>query len=103
MNKPRFSTVSLMLTAIGGAVLLSGVPASALPENRAANAQYENSLSAINGPELKAIAALEQQYFHRSFDVDMPNKRMKRLELFLTGDSNIGGIPERLAALKDYI
>jgi hypothetical protein len=104
MNNSRFSIVYLTLAAIGGCfTLLFGMPVSALPENGAASAQYPKSISAINSPELKAIAALEQQYFHRTFDVDMPNKRMKRLELFLTGDSNSGSIPERLAELKDYI
>lgn len=92
--------VSLALFAgvfAGGPAEAGSPKVAAQPNIRAqANTPFDD-------PNLAAVAALEQNYFKRTFEADSLNKRLKRLELFLTGESNVGSNPERLAQLKQLI
>jgi hypothetical protein len=54
-------------------------------------------------PDSKALSAMEQNYFQRTYDVDPPDKRLRRLELFLTGESQEGPVSDRIAMLKNAI
>ena len=50
--------------------------------------------------DLKTLTDLEYKYYHRTFEADLAEKRLSRLELFLTGTHRQGPLSERIASLK---
>lgn len=55
----------------------------------------------LKDDELKTLAQLEKNYFQRTFDDDLPEKRVKRLELFLNGYGLEGPLSQRILVLKN--
>lgn len=55
----------------------------------------------LKDDELKTVAQLEKTYFQRTFDDDTPEKRVKRLELFLNGYGLEGALSQRIIVLKN--
>lgn len=94
--------------AIVPAVLLSCVPVcgaapakSGVP-SRTDAINAENLAAGLKDNDLKALVALETTYFQRTFEGDPPEKRVKRIELFLKGYGQTGTLAQRIADLKDY-
>jgi hypothetical protein len=54
-------------------------------------------------PDSKALSAMEQTYFQRTYPADPPDNRLRRLELFLTNESQDGTVSDRIAMLKNEI
>jgi hypothetical protein len=54
-------------------------------------------------PDAKALSAMEQSYFQHTFPADPPEKRLQRLELFLTNETQDGSVSDRVAMLKNVI
>lgn len=55
----------------------------------------------LKDDELKILTQLEKTYFQRTFDDDLPEKRVKRLELFLNGYGLEGSLSQRILVLKN--
>jgi tetratricopeptide (TPR) repeat protein len=79
-------------------------PAAALPTLSQASPFATNAaITAIPGPQLQRLAALEDHFYCRDFPGEDPDKRMSRLEKLVFGEPLSGGIEENLSRLEQFL
>jgi hypothetical protein len=63
--------------------------------------QLSTPATRVSAADSNALAVLENKYYRRNFEADTAEKRLSRLELFLTGSSKKGSLSGRIANLKE--
>jgi hypothetical protein len=108
IDLPGFAEVHRMAALTAALAVCFALPTVAAPIVRQplANHTHTNlypadSKQGLKDEELKTLAQLEKNYFQRTFDDDLPEKRIKRLELFLNGYGLEGSLSQRLIVLKN--
>ena len=99
-SRMKFISISTLLILVTAQQSVGGSVAAA-PGSSVSN--LSSSGQTASAADLKAIATLESAYFQRLYEEDTPEKRMKRLELFINGEGQWGSVSQRIAALRTAI
>ncbi len=98
-----YRTPICSLVLVLAAVIVQAPACIAAPTSRVDPAPPSSIRPSTNDADGKLLSELEQTYFQRLYAQDPPEKRLRRLELFLTGQSEFGTVPQRIALLKEYL